>query len=117
LSVEGERLLRPRENRSVGTALQETWDTVYHRSGAGYQVEIGKTRLQPLSLLLSQAATEADLEARVLCLKLLKGTEKAVDLMLGFLSDATGIEKDEVRVLRRLREIEALLGENAGDLL
>jgi hypothetical protein len=52
-----------------------------------------------------------------LCLKPLKGAEKAVDLMLGFLSDATGIEEDEVRVLRRLREIEALLGENASDLL
>src|SRR3989304_9174635 len=85
--------------------------------GPRHEIEVREAILGAVALALGEAAAEADLQARVPSLEVLEGPQQAVDLRLGLLPDAAGVEQDEVRRLGPLGEFVPLPGEHAGDLL
>src|SRR3989304_9342723 len=85
--------------------------------GPRHEIEVREAILEAVALALCEAAAEADLQARVPSLEVLEGPQQAVDLRLGLLPDAAGVEQDEVRLLGPLGEFVPLPGEHAGDLL
>jgi hypothetical protein len=115
--IQREWFLGSWQNRLGHVALQKLWDSINHGPGTGYQVEVREPIFQPITLLLGEATAQAQLQSRVLCFELMKGPEEAVHFVLGLLPDATGVQEDEVCILRPFCQFEPFFRQDASDLL
>ena len=73
-----------------------------HVVGAEHHVHVRRPLPHQVAVLLGEAAGHHDLEARALRLERLQVAEGAVQLVVGVLPDAAGVEDDDVRVLGTL---------------
>ena len=87
--------------------------------GAEDEVHVREMAFQPFCdvFLLDHAAAECDDQVRVRLLELLETADVAVNALLRMLSHRAGIEEDEVRFRRIVRELIAHLLEEAVDAL
>ena len=83
---------------AVGRLAQEL-DGPAHVVGAEDGVHLGRPLLDEVAVLLGQAPAHRDLHARVPVLDRLKVAEVPVQLVVGVLPDAAGVEEDDVGLL------------------
>ena len=92
-------------------------EQVFFRTNKSTIMPVSYPLLDEVAVLLGHAAPHRDLHALVAILARLQVTERAVELVVGVLADAAGVEHDDVGgVLRRGRD-EAVGLEEAGDAL
>ena len=98
--VLGDRLA---QDLGHGTAvllvLVEELDGPVHVVGAEHDVDVGRPLGDALAVLLRQAAGDHDLHVGAPVLDRLQVPERAVELVVGVLPDAAGVEHDDIRVL------------------
>jgi hypothetical protein len=87
-------ILRPEDNIDMRDALKDT-----------------------VPLLLGHTATDANDKVRVLTLEPLQVSKLTVDLLLGLVTDATGIEQDEISPACFIGDLIAETDQNARDTL
>ena len=79
-----------------------------HVVGAEHRVDVWRPLPDELAVLLGQTTTHRDLHARSPRLERLQMTEMAVELVVGVLADAAGVEQDDVGVLDVVGRLHAL---------
>ena len=98
---------RPREQRrGVGQVV-----------GAEHDVDVAGPRHDLVPVLLGEAATDRDLQVGTALLQRLERAEMAVELLVGVLADAAGVEDDDVGVFEAGRRLHPVGREHAGDPL
>ena len=85
--------------------------------GAEHDVDVAGALDDQLAVLLREAAADRDLEVGTARLQRLEVPEVAVELVVGVLPDAAGVEHDDVGGLDIVGRLHALCGEQARDAL
>ena len=99
----------------LGAGLVEQLGGPVHVVGAEHHVDVRRPLPHQVAVLLGEAAGHHDLEAGALRLERLQVAEGAVQLVVGVLPDAAGVEDDDVRVLGTLGLGQPVGLEEAGD--
>ena len=118
LVVVGGRLLQDLDDRPARRALlaQELGGPV-HVVGAEHDVDVGRLVDDEVAVLLGQAAADHDLHVGPPLLEGLELTEVAVELVVGVLADAAGVEHHHVGIVDAGGRAQAVGLEQAGDAL
>ena len=95
----------------------EQVDRPVHVVGAEHHVDVGGSRLDLVAILLGQAPRHHDLQPGSGVLERLEVTQGAVELVVGVLPDAAGVEDDHIRVVGVGGRHHAVGFEQAGDAL
>jgi hypothetical protein len=106
-----------RHHPAPGPPLGDHPPQLPHSRRPDHEVQVGHPPERALPLLLGHAATQADQQQLVLLLELAVLAEARVDLLLGLLPDAAGVEEDDVGLVGRTRRQHPLLHELAGQAL
>ena len=101
---------------SLAAAVQQLGGPV-HVVGAEDQVDVGRPLADAVLVLLGQAAGDHDLHAGLAVLHRLEVAEGAVELVVGVLPDAAGVEDDDVGLVEVGGGLHAVGLEQPGDPL
>ena len=85
--------------------------------GAEHDVDVAGPLDDQLTVLLGEAAADRDLQVGTLRLQRLEPPEVAVELVVGVLADAAGVEHDDVGRLEIVGGLHAVGREQPGDAL
>ena len=85
--------------------------------GPEHDVDVARPLLDQLPVLLGQAAPDGDLQLGPPPLQRLELTKVPIELVVGVLPHATGVEHDEIGLLGRPGRLHPLLGEHAREAL
>ena len=103
--------------RSVGAGFVQQLGRPVHVVGAEHDVDVRRPPADRVTVLLGQAAADHDLEVGAGRFERLEVAERAVELVVGVLADAAGVEHDHVGLVRPLGGLQTVGLEQAGDAL
>jgi len=92
-------------------------DGSVHVVGAEHDIDMTGPLADRVPVLLGETSADHDLETRSGGLDRLEVTEGAVELVVGVLADAAGVEDDDVGVIERGGGLHAVGLEQPGDAL
>ena len=118
--VVGHRLVQDLGDGAIAAGLVQQERVAVHVVGAEDDVHVGRLRPHQVPVLLSQAAGHDDLAVpagRGGVLPPLELAEVAVQLVVGVLPDAAGVEHDDVGLVDRRRRHQPVTFQQPGDAL
>ena len=111
------RLVPDLRDRAVLAGLMQQIDGPVHVVGAEHDVDVARLLADEIAILLGEAAADHDLQVRARVLERLEVTERAVELVVGVLADAAGVEHHDIGVVDRVGRRHAVGLEQPGDAL
>ncbi len=110
-------LLEDLEDRSTGTGAGEQVGGVRKIVGSEDDVDVPGPLLHETAIFLGEAPAHCDLEIGPAILQRLQVAERPVELVVGVLTDAAGVEDDDVGFLQIVGRLHAVRDQQPGDAL
>ena len=101
----------------MGAGLSKQLSSPVHVVSAEHYVDMASSMLDLVTVLLGQTAPYRHLNLRALGLQCLEVAESSVELVVGVLPDAAGVEHDDVGLFHRSRWDHAFGLQQAGNPL
>ena len=117
VGVVADRLLEDLHDRAVGTGLGQEFGGPVHVVGSEDDVDMGGPLLDLVPVLLGEATSDGHLDVGTFGLQGLEVPEGPVELVVGVLPDAAGVQHDDVGLVLRCRRDHAVGFQEPGDPL
>ncbi len=105
------------DDRAVLLGVVEEFERAVHVVGTEDDIDVARTIHDRVAVFLGETATDGNLHVGVLFFQHLEVTESAVELVVGILTDATGVEDDHVGIGDVVDAVHPVGLEQTGDPL